>query len=271
MPALLDRWRLLLLLSFFLATPKARAILPRGVVDPTKPPFSADPTGVRDATHALQAALDHAARSGGTVQIPAGRYRVTDTLNCTIDWQFLFPNGTDPGPPTPSWLYAAYVVVGQQPAPGWDPGTPRPTTLWLPPETPSFTSRNVSRPLIHFYHTGEDSFAQPDININQVLQSVDVSIGEGNIGAVGVMHLGAQGSGLEDVTVWAGDAAAGIVGGAGGGCSHSNVRVVGGRFGMDLLAAQPAPTVTGAVLVNQTCAAVIYQGRGPLTIVGAVM
>ena len=71
-------------------------------------------------------------------------------------------------------------------------------------------------------------------NINQIVQGIDISIGSGNYGAIGIRHRGAQGSAIEDVTVWAGDASVGIVRAAGGGGAHTNVRVVGGRFGLDL-------------------------------------
>lgn len=47
------------------------------VVDVTAPPYGADPTGVADATAAIQAALDDVgAMGGGVVHLPAGTYRV---------------------------------------------------------------------------------------------------------------------------------------------------------------------------------------------------
>ncbi len=47
------------------------------VLDVTRPPYSADPSGEEDATAALQAAIDAAgAAGGGTVHLPAGTYRV---------------------------------------------------------------------------------------------------------------------------------------------------------------------------------------------------
>lgn len=258
--------------------PGAAATLPRGVISVTDAPWRADPSGVRDATAALQAAIDEGARTRHTVFIPPGRYRVTDTLNCSIDWQFMTSADTDPGPPTPDWLFAAHVIVGAPLHTGTlesDAMARRPTTLFVPPATPGFTSPVLAKYVVHFWHTANtptpDGWvgSQPDININQVLQGVDIEIGAGNLGAIGVMHLGAQGSSIEDVTVWAGDAAVGISGGAGGGGAHTNVRVVGGRFGLDLRAAQPAPTVTAATLQNQTCSSILYIGRGPLTLVGA--
>ena len=260
------------------ASHQAPTTLPRGVISVTDAPWRADPAGIRDATAALQAAIDEGARTHHTVFIPPGRYRVTDTLNCTIDWEFMTSADTDPGPPTPDWLFAAHVIVGaplHAGKPKSDATTRRPTTLFVPPATPGFTSPVLAKYVVHFWHTANtptpDGWvgSQPDININQVLQGVDIEIGAGNVGAIGVMHLGAQGSSIEDVTVWAGDAAVGISGGAGGGGAHANVRVVGGRFGLDLRAAQPAPTVTGATLQNQTCSSILYVGRGPLTLVGA--
>ena len=63
--------------------------------------------------------------------------------------------------------------------------------------------------------------------------SVDIRIGPGNLGAVGINWRGAQGTSVEDVTVYAGDGAIGIAGLGGSGGAHSNVTVIGGRFGID--------------------------------------
>jgi MYXO-CTERM domain-containing protein len=50
---------------------------PGPVLDVTRPPYSADPTGGADATAAIQAAIDDAgAAGGGIVFLPAGTYRV---------------------------------------------------------------------------------------------------------------------------------------------------------------------------------------------------
>jgi len=51
--------------------------VPGPVLDVTEPPYRADPNGERDATGAIQAAIDDAgAAGGGTVHLPAGTYRV---------------------------------------------------------------------------------------------------------------------------------------------------------------------------------------------------
>jgi len=49
-------------------------------VDPAKPPYCADPTGKRDSTAALQAAIDHARATGVAVEM-AGTYRISAPLN----------------------------------------------------------------------------------------------------------------------------------------------------------------------------------------------
>ncbi len=48
--------------------------------DVTAPPYSADRFGNHDATRAIQAALDNANETGGTVFMPPGRYRLNGTL-----------------------------------------------------------------------------------------------------------------------------------------------------------------------------------------------
>ena len=79
---------------------------------------------------------------------------------------------------------------------------------------------------------------------------------------------GCQGSGLEDVTVHAGDGLAGVVGGAGSGAMHSNVTVIGGAYGLDLRQSQPAATVSAVTLRGQRCAAIVYEGFEVLSAVG---
>lgn len=59
---------------------RGEAALPKvdgPVTDVTKPPYSADPSGAKDATMAIQAALDAVADAGGgVVLLPSGTYRI---------------------------------------------------------------------------------------------------------------------------------------------------------------------------------------------------
>ena len=70
---------------------------------------------------------------------------------------------------------------------------------------------------------------EPNAMYNTMVMGLDVRIERGNPGAAGIRCRGAQGSGLEDVRVEAGDGLVGVVGGAGSGGSHHNVTVLGGR------------------------------------------
>ena len=117
---------------------------------------------------------------------------------------------------------------------------------------------------------------EPNAMYNSVLQSVNVVVGEGNAGAVGLRWRGAQGTGVEDVRIefegrGPSDGLAGLVGAAGSGGAHHGVTVVGGRYGLDLRQGQPSATVSRATLVNQSCAAVLYEGYEALTAVGVAV
>ena len=80
---------------------------------------------------------------------------------------------------------------------------------------------------------------------------------------------GAQGSSLEDIAVFgAPDTFAGFTALAGSGGAHSNLTVVGTRFGIDARESQPSPTLSNIRLYNQSCTSIIYTGIGALTLAG---
>ncbi|MCX5682574.1 MAG: glycosyl hydrolase family 28-related protein, partial [Planctomycetota bacterium] len=54
-----------------------------GYVDVTQGPFRADPTGAKDSTQAVQAALVFARDHQMACFFPAGTYLISDTLSCT--------------------------------------------------------------------------------------------------------------------------------------------------------------------------------------------
>lgn len=66
----------------------------------TDAPYLADPSGERDSTEALRAALNACSElGGGVVYLPAGRYLVTDTVTipagCVLEGDWEDPNTTD--------------------------------------------------------------------------------------------------------------------------------------------------------------------------------
>lgn len=54
--------------------------------------FGADPTGSADSTTAIQNALNTAATTGQVVYLPAGRYKITDTLQVNWGYSGSYPN-----------------------------------------------------------------------------------------------------------------------------------------------------------------------------------
>lgn len=224
-----------------------------GLLDVTLPPFSADPTGVRDSTAALQSAVWFARRNHRVVYLPVGDYKITDT-----------------------------IVINETPA-AWGGGRFLPTvlrgeltsskraTIVLPPSTAGFTDPTNPKMLLHFLQQANGANPEPNINFNQMIIGVNVRIGDGNFGAIAVRNRGAQGTGYEDVTVYAGDALVGVQGASGSGGSQHALTVIGGAFGLDFREGQPAATVSGVTLVNQTCGAIVWCGLQSLNVIGAVI
>eukprot|EP01052_Picozoa_sp_SAG31_P000913 SAG31_NODE_28_length_32713_cov_39.100509_23_plen_334_part_01 len=205
-----------------------------------------------------------------TLFVPLGCYVVTNTLRATE-------------PRNGRWQ--PVVIVGQRP-----PAGERPPTLHLPPDTAAFGDPNATRPLLLFITNwclapgpglsvpalGCNTSAQPPSDwhssayqFNQALQGVDLLLGHGNPGAVGIAMAAAQGSVLEDVTVYAApDSAAGVAGGNGGGGSFKGVTVVGGKYGVDMRATGCSATYLALTLINQTCAAALMDSRSTMTATG---
>lgn len=223
-----------------------------GLLDATLPPFGADPLGAADATAALNAAANFAWRQHLVLFLPAGTYVLSGPLNLTQYSQ------TPPG----NRRFASNHLRGDQ-----RPGVR--TVIRLAPRSPGFTDASNPREFIRLEYVRPTGALQPNDNMNQIIQGVAVEIGEGNYGAVAIRARGAQGTGLEDILIEAGDALVGVAGCGGSGGAHHNVTVRGGRFGADFRQAQPAPTATGFLLEGQQCAGLIYNGLSTISLVGS--
>jgi hypothetical protein len=231
-----------------------------GFVDVTADPFSADPQGKRDSTEQLQRAIVFARDHQMVCFFPPGEYKVLDTLNCEQYRPFRRDGrrkGTRDYP---------CVLVGS----GRAATRPR---IVLAPRAAGFSDPNKPKYVIHFWSPGTGTETpvdqpQPNISMNQMLIGIDVIIGPGNHGAVGIRHRAAQGSGVQDCTIDATHGYCGLEGGAGSGGSHANVTVIGGRIGIDMRQTQPAPTLTGCTLIGQTETALICSSRQALCAVG---
>jgi len=231
-----------------------------GLVDVTAAPFCADAGGQRDSTEALQQAIVFARDHQMVCFFPPGEYKISDTLNCE-QYRPLRRDGRRQG----TRDYPC-VLVGSRRA------ATRPRIV-LAAQSPGFSDPESPKYVIYFWAPGAGTETpidqpQPNINMNQMLVGIDVTIGPGNQGAVAIRHRAAQGSGVQDCTIDARHGYCGLEGGAGSGGSHANVTVIGGRIGLDMRQTQPAPTLTGCTLIGQTETALIASSRQALCAVG---
>lgn len=241
-----------------------------GFLDVTKPPYSADPTGARDCTSILQRAIEDARDARLITYLPAGRYLVSDTIEGIIGTvvpdQPLYTGRMDPWVGHRSFDYPC-VIAGA--AHGGR------TTLVLGDHAPGFDNPQNPKPLLYFWARHDldpprnREPTMPSINFNQKILCLDFELGNGNAGAIAIDHRGAEGATIEDVTIRATGAFAGIRNAPGSGGAMHGLRVTGGRFGLYLTGSQPSPLVSDVVLRQQREASIFCTVRGPLTLVGA--
>lgn len=240
-----------------------------GILDVTRAPYNADPSGARDSTEAIQQAVRDARDARMVAYLPIGTYLVSRTIEAAQrqvvpDWSRLsfvrddFPcilwGGTQGG--------RAKLVLADRATGFGDAADPRPVIF-----VASCTAETPAK-------------LQPNISFNNMIVSLDVDLGEGNPGAIGIDHQGAQGSVTEDCNVNAEGAFAGFRGVSGSGGSASHISVTGGRYGLYLAGlgemrpfggSQPSPVISYLTLTGQSERAIYSATRGPLTIVGGLI
>ncbi|HYW79510.1 MAG TPA: glycosyl hydrolase family 28-related protein [Thermoguttaceae bacterium] len=253
-----------------------RRLAEMGMVDVTAAPFNADFTGRTDATSAIRAAVDYARDHQMVLFFPAGTYRISDTIECR---QKLTVRGNGRLTGAPNF---PCVLVGSA-APG------KRSVLLLAANSPGFTDPAQRKIAVHFtncnYGYDKRDFRQSplhpqsNINYNQMLRDIDIVIGPGNAGAVGLRMQAAEGSSVQNVTIDATHGHTGMLGAAGSGGSHHHITILGGRIGIDTrgfppefradgTGTQPTPTMAAVTLIDQTETALVNKSRGPLIAVG---
>ena len=249
-----------------------------GFVDVTGPPFFADPSGTRDSTAALQRAVDFARWHYLAVWIPVGNYRISDTIVAKQTTRTMM-TGDIPGELAHGFTrdflldgvssrYVAHYIRGEVKS------NDARATIFLPPFSVGFTNASSPKACIDMRYINPLGQEEPNAQYNTNIVGVKITVGIGNAGAVGLRLRAAQGSGAEDVEIifeggnQPNAGLAGIVGGCGSGGAHHSVKVQGGRYGLDLRMSQPASTITGVTLKNQSCSAIVYEGFETLTAVG---
>lgn len=225
-----------------------------GLVDVTATPFGADPTGLRDSTQAIRDAVNFARDRQMVCFFPSGTYRVSDTIEC-IQNPVRGSNG----------MFWPCVLQGSRRG-------PRPKIV-LSERSPGFGDPTRPKRVIYFWARGAGREApvtaeQPNILFNSMFVNIDVTVEEGNPGAVAVRMVGAQGSGVQECTIDVTHGHTGLEGASGTGGSHAHVTVIGGRIGLDLTESRPGAAVTGITLEGQTETALVYRGIEAMCAVG---
>eukprot|EP01079_Euglenida_sp_SAG-EU17-18_P003639 gene3639-4071_t len=197
--------------------------------------FGAAGDGVTDDTGSIQAAVDHArggnlAKRPAVVYVPPGTYRVSDTITLPYYTQLI---GSAVCPPM----------------------------LALADSAPGFGNATGLKPLLvawNAFDTPETDHAwwedKQDANMLFYVEvhNINITLGSGNPGAVGILWAVAQQTSLRNITIHAGDAAVGLDVGLGcgyaakgGGCvtpggggTVEDIVVHGGRVSMRAGASQ---------------------------------
>jgi hypothetical protein len=231
-----------------------------GILDVTKSPYNADPTGNQDSTEALQQALNDARDARLITFVPSGRYLVSDTITgikgIVLNARFPYP----------------CVIMG--------PREGGRAVLVLADSAPGFDDSSKPKPVIHFWARARMGYPhssrpptepQANISFHQMITDLDIDLGNGNPGAVGINHQAAQSSVIEDVTIYARDGFAGVIRAPGSGGGTHGLTVFGGTYGMHLErgTTQPVPIFSNLVLKDQKEAAILCHGNNPMTVVGA--
>jgi hypothetical protein len=165
-------------------------------------PVGAD--GVADDTAAIQQAIDRVEETSkqGIVFVPEGRYRLTSTLH----------------------VWPGIRLIGYGPT--------RPVFV-LGPSTPGYGDEDDERYMVFFAgRRPRDASPPPDANpgtFYSAMSNIDLEVGPGNPGAVGVRGRYAQHSFLAHMELRIGSGLAGV---HDTGNVMEDVRFVGGRYGL---------------------------------------
>jgi hypothetical protein len=219
--------------------------------------YGADPTGNNDSTSAIQSAINDAITYSMVAYVPAGNYKVSNTLNGVQDCNNT--NNYNFGSISQYGMHKAPSLVG--PASGARP------TIFLADNSAGFSNAASPKPLVFFINTtanpvnGSSCNSQYqnavvgafDILFHAVIRDINFKTGS-NPGAIGIRYFSAQYSYMQNVSV---NATGGLVGIEGSPATEvwTNIDVNGGQYGVVVdEAACGTASFAGLTLENQTTA-----------------
>ncbi len=227
--------------------------------------FGAIPDDDKDDTLSIQKAIETARDRGFVAFFPPGTYLVSDTLNAV--------QPVEPHPAGRGWIQDRRRANALQ---GSSRG--QRAILKLADAATGFSDASNPKPLVRIWAQPRDTtdagskdprHEQPNISFNQVFKGIDIDLRrEANQGAVGIQHTGSQGSTIEDVTVFAEGAFAGVLNPPGQGGGVYNLTVIGGAYGVWADHRSRYPIIAGVRLLNQRISALYWKGQSNITIAG---
>jgi hypothetical protein len=243
-----------------------------GLLDVTKVPYEADPTGTTDATQAIQRAVNDARDHGLVCFFPEGTYLISDTLSCEQQVRKLErPRNTDRHTQH-YWDRSHRIVL-------FGSGKGKRPVIKLAKGAPGFGDADRPKFAVKIWAQTRDDAPgrdepewgkeQPNIAFNHVFKGIDIDI-RGHTGAIGLRFSASQGSSLLDCRIYADGAYAGFSDCPGQGGGTYNIETIGGRFGITLDSASRFPLLVGCRFTGQTVACVGYHSptQVPTLLVG---
>ena len=233
------------------------ALVHAGYLDATL--YGADPTGTKDSTAAIQNAINDGMNYAMVTYLPSGTYLVSAPL---VGEQVF----TNECYPSTYWgkasVWQAPTLVG--PASGARP------VIQLKDASAAFQDATNPVAVVHFYNNGAPGHAPAwsgatDCEMFSVIRDLNVVVGSGNPGAVGIENPGSQGCYLENIHVDATGGYAGIMGTPGVAEMSANLEVDGGQYG--IIPYWPT-TMVGVTVKNQTVAGLKLDNFASLAVVG---
>ncbi|MFC1612001.1 hypothetical protein ACFL6C_13650, partial [Myxococcota bacterium] len=192
--------------------------------------FAVDPTGAIDSTEGIQAAIDavynehvwglrRAVLFTHQANGSRGEYLITDYLNCRQN---------QPGR-SRTVTIVRHALVGELASNGERP------LIRLKDNSTKYNSVGSPRPMVWYWsvvtpHETDPTKNDWDVNFHQSFRGIDLDLGVGNPGAIGIEFLAAEGSKIEDVTIHVRDSIAGIGDLATYGGFAVNVEIIGGDY-----------------------------------------
>jgi hypothetical protein len=247
-----------------------------GLLDVTKAPYSADPTGEADSTAAIQRAVNDARDNWLVCFFPEGTYLISDTISCEQEVAKLDrPRHVDGGTQHYWPVHRPIVLMGSTRG--------RRPVLMLSKDAEGFG--NPKKPKVAVFIWAQTWFdapgkeepiwgeEQPNISFNHIFKGIDIDV-SGHAGAIGIRHSGSQGSSMQDITILADGAYAGMNNCCGQGGGTYNVEVIGGRYGIVVEPNSRFPILTACQFQRQTKAPIRYAKGGsqvPTLLVGCRM